>query len=245
MPSKNLTFGNIKSVIKTSFLDWRGKICAVLFLGGCNFRCPYCHNKELVICPQEMENVSFDEVTRIIMKNPDWIDGVVITGGEPTLDPELIPLIEAIRDMDLLVKIDTNGSCPHILESLIERNLIYYIAMDFKAPLEKDVYALCSGINSPPISKIKQSIDLLLQNKVDYEFRVTLCPSLLGEREILAMAHSIKGARRFTLQNFRAHATLDPNFENERSYSKNELNRFRELILPFVQECNVIAPHQP
>ncbi|MGA1824685.1 MAG: anaerobic ribonucleoside-triphosphate reductase activating protein [bacterium] len=236
---------NIKAIINTSFLDWHGYICTVLFLGGCNFRCPYCHNKDLVMWPQKIKNIPFDEVQRIIMKNPGWIDGVVITGGEPTLDAQLIPLITKIREMDLLVKLDTNGSNPDILEGIIKKKLVTYIAMDLKAPLEHNAYSRCIGITPPPLSKIKQSVQLLLQNNVDYEFRVTICPTLLDKQDILSMARTIKGARRFTLQNFRAHNTLDPAFENLTSYSKTELENFKRLIMPYVQECSVISPNTP
>lgn len=233
----------IKSVIKTSFLDWRGKISTVLFLGGCNFRCPYCHNKDLVLYPQNINNIPLNNVINIILHNHGWVDGIVITGGEPTLNPHyLTHLTHTLRKTGLPIKLDTNGSHPAILEYLIENSLIDYVAMDFKAPLRDDAYALCSGIHHPPLPKIKQSIHTLLKHKIDYEFRITVCPTLLSTNDILSMAQSIDGAKKLTLQNFRPHNTLNPSFETIPPYSKTRLNNLRKITLPYVQECTIVAP---
>jgi len=222
---------NIKAVIKTSFLDWPGNISTVLFLGGCNFRCPYCHNKELVLSSHKMKDISFDKVKKILTQHPGWIDGVVISGGEPTLYSRLIPLIKIIRNMGLKVKLDTNGSKPNILRKLIKEKLIDYIAIDFKAPLQKDIYARCIGIDIPILSKIKRSIRLLLREEVEYEFRTTVCPVLLEEKDIYKMAKDIRGAKRFILQNFKANNTLNPRFEKIVPYSEKRIEEMKKIIL--------------
>jgi len=236
---------DIKGFINTSFLDWRGKISSIIFLANCNFRCPYCHNKDLVLCPQKIANIPLNKLEDKLRENADWIDGVVISGGEPTLHPQLKSLIKKIRNLGYKIKLDTNGSKPAVLHELIEEKLIDYIAMDFKAPLAADLYARCSGINMMDmmdmISAIRCSILLLMKEKIEYEFRVTIYPGVLKKEHILAMAKEIKGARKFILQNFRPGLTLDPKLEKLEPCKKDDLNDMKNLIAPFVRECMVIS----
>lgn len=230
----------IKGFLKTSFLDWRGRICPVIFLGGCNFRCPYCHNKELVLWPHELPTISFSQVQSCINSYGDWLDGIVISGGEPCLNPELFNLCESLRKMGLQIKLDTNGSLPKVLAQLIHDGLVDYVAMDFKAPLNEFSYRRCTGAWTE-VEKIGQSLDLLKNTGVDYEFRVTVCPGLLDINDIRAMGERIKGAKRFVLQNFVPHNTLEPSFADIAPYPKERLEQFQEAISFYVQETLIIS----
>ena len=189
-----------------------------------------------------MPDISLKEIEDRLVKNSGWIDGIVISGGEPTLHPQLKSIIGMIRKFGYMIKLDTNGSCPAVLRELINDKLIDYIAMDFKAPLKEQMYSQCIGINSVGIiNKISDSIQLLLKEKIDYEFRVTIYPGILKTEHIVAMAKEIKGAKRFILQNFKSQITLDPKLKDLKPYEKRELEDMRELILPYVKECMVIS----
>jgi pyruvate formate lyase activating enzyme len=163
---------------KMSLVDWKGKVAVVLFLGGCNFRCEYCYNKELVYSPQKFENISMDYILNYIKENSDFIDGIVITGGEPTVNPDLIEILQKLKTMNLPIKLDTNGSNPRILRYLIDNNLIDYVAMDVKAPPEK--YEQVCGCDID-MDDINNSINLIKSSGMKHEFRTTKIDELTEE----------------------------------------------------------------
>lgn len=231
----------IKAFLQTSFLDWRGRICPVIFLGNCNFRCPYCHNKDLVLCPDMLPTTPLSEVLDRISSYEDWLDGIVISGGEPCLNPGLPDFIKKLRKTGLQIKIDTNGSRPKLLSQLIHEGIVDYVAMDFKAPLNEFSYRRCTGIWTD-VETIGQSLDILLKGSVDYEFRVTICPGLLDVEDIKSMAERVQNAKRFVLQNFVAQNTLDPSFAEMTPYSREKLEKMKEAASAYVQECIVISP---
>lgn len=204
-----VSFQGLKGFLETSFADWPGRLCGVLFLGGCNFRCPYCHNPDLVLAPQQMEDLRWETVRERIQELGGWLDGVCVTGGEPTLNPHLPYLLEEIRSMGLLVKLDTNGSRPGVLNVLIRNGLIQAVSMDIKAPLEEGPYGRCSGVDAP-LGEIARSVELLGSCGLEVEFRTTVVPELLGKAEILSIARALPPAGRYTLQAFRPASTLDP-----------------------------------
>lgn len=182
---------------KNTFIDYPGKIASIVFLGGCNMRCYYCHNSQILT--QSANSIDFDEVLEQIKKQKGFIDGVVISGGEPTLHPNLLEIIRAIKELDLLVKLDTNGAEPELLKQLVNDGLVDYVAMDVKAPLGRYADIVGTGID---ITKVEESIKFLKgQTKVDYMFRTTLAPMLV-EDDILLMAQLLKGSKTFQLQQF-------------------------------------------
>lgn len=189
----------IKGFQKTTLLDYPGKVAATVFTGGCNFRCPFCHNAGLVLELQQTETIPDDTVLSYLKKRRGILDGVCVTGGEPLLQPDLIQFLESLREMGYAIKLDTNGSMPERLQALIDRKLIDYVAMDIKNASEQ--YAKTCGVSDAP-EGIDQSIDLLLQGVIDYEFRTTVVREFHSAKEIEQMAKRIEGAKKYFLQGF-------------------------------------------
>ena len=168
----------IKGFLETSFSDWPGKISSVLFLPSCNFRCRYCHNHDLVLRPDKYLNFPWEAILGGLQKRRGWIDGVCLTGGEPSLHSSLLPLIREIKSAKdltlsgepLAIKLDTNGTHPEVLEGLIDEGLIDYVAMDLKAPLRADRYAAITGVplEEEQMERIQASIQILFRGKVGY-----------------------------------------------------------------------------
>ena len=196
----------IGGIQKTSLLDYPGKISAIIFTQGCNFRCPYCHNPELLKTGENASLVSVSSVLDFLKTRIGKLDGVVITGGDPCLHKDLPEFIKAVKQLGFLVKLDTNGSFPGMLENLINENLIDYIAMDIKAPFEK--YSSIAGCDID-IEKIKRSVHLVLESGIDYEFRTTVVKSMLAYDDFEKIGNEIHGAKRYYLQKFVPTKTLD------------------------------------
>ena len=184
---------------KNSFVDYPEKIAAVVFTQGCNMRCGYCHNSMLINDEKKENMISEEEILEFLKKRKNLLDGVVVTGGEPTLQKSLEEFIRKIKALGYPVKLDTNGTNPLILKSLIDKKLVDYVAMDIKAPFIKYNDICCSTIN---IENVKHSIEILLQGKVDYEFRTTLAPEL-DQEDINEMVKMITGAKKYVLQHCR------------------------------------------
>ncbi len=215
-----------------SLIEYPGKICAIIFCQGCNFRCPYCYNRELVLPELFQPLLSEDEILSFLAKRRGKLEAVTITGGEPALQPHLNSFISLLKEMDYLVKVDTNGSMPDVLEEWIQSRLVDYIAMDIKGPLEKYGEITRSGIEP---DKISQSIRILMSSCVDYEFRTTVVQSLLTGDDILKIARLITGAKRYALQRFSASKTLDDSFMDRRSFSDEAFDLLTAEIRPFVK----------
>jgi len=215
----------IKGFISVSLVDWDGKVSSVIFLPGCNMRCPFCYNTKLVLHPNEVPTIPLEEITSYLNKNKDWIDGVVITGGEPTIQEDLPVLCEEIKKLGLSVKVDTNGTNPGMIRKLIDMRLIDYVAMDVKAPLTEEDYSRASGVNMTTLlRRVEETIDTLLMSVVEYEFRTTLVPTLHEAGAIEKICEKIKGCRKYALQNFKADVeTINPNFQNMKPFSKTEI----------------------
>lgn len=228
----------IKAFIKNSLLDWDGKVVCVVYLPGCNFRCPFCHNMDLVLTPENLKNVEFEEVADYIKQNISFIDGICVTGGEPCRHEDLTSFLTKIRTLKVMVKLDTNGSYPERLKEIIGLNLIDYAAMDIKAPLERaDYFKACGIENNEIISKVKKSIAILMTSNIDYEFRTTVVPGLHTKKEILQIAAAIKGAKKFALQNFSNYKTLNPDLERVKPYLSGELEQMSQALGNFVKKC--------
>jgi pyruvate formate lyase activating enzyme len=200
-----------KGWVRTSLIDYPDHIATVLFTGGCNFRCPMCHNADLVLRPGEMETLPQKEIWNFLQRREGLVDGVVITGGEPTLQPDLLPFLQQLKAVNLDVKLDTNGYRPDVLAALLADGLLDYVALDVKAPPDK--YPLLTGLNDMDVTHVEQSIALLKESGVVHEFRTTVVPGLLDEDDIVSIARWIAGAQRYALQQFRPVNTLDPTLE--------------------------------
>ncbi len=228
----------IKGFDQMSLVDWDGMVATTLYTSGCNFRCPYCHNSGLVLFPDQYESIPVDEILDYVREHNDFIDGVVITGGEPCIHSNIGGFIKQLREVGVRVKLDTNGSFPGLLESLIDKELLDYVAMDVKAPLDFDSYSKSAGITDRrTFEKVRDSIDLLMEGRVDYEFRMTVVPALHRSSDLLRVAEQIKGARRFVLQNYVPRDTLDPAFLNETPYDAERLEEFKKMMAPMFDEC--------
>ncbi len=221
---------------KFSLIDYPGKICAIVFTQGCNFRCPYCHNPELVKPSLFGKTILEEEIFSFLEKRKGKLDAVEITGGEPTLQKDLVDFIQRIKEMGYLVKLDTNGSNPEILEIIINHELVDYIAMDIKAPLQK-YKEVTHSVISP--EKIKRSIRMIMNSDIKYEFRTTVVKSQLSREDIINIGKLIEGAELYILQKFILSKTLDPNFLNEKTYSDGELRSLKRKLEKFVCRCLV------
>ncbi len=182
---------------KFSALDYPGKICAIIFTQGCNFRCPYCHNPELVFPDQYQRKISLRSILQFLEKRRGLLDAVTVTGGEPTIHADLPDLLFRIKELGYLVKLDTNGSNPSLLQKIIQANSVDYIAMDIKAPLDKYQEVTIFPVS---VQAIQNSIDLLLNSGVACEFRTTVDWSLLNEDDLFQIAKTIQGADQLYLQ---------------------------------------------
>jgi pyruvate formate lyase activating enzyme len=230
-----------KGFQSVSLLDYPGKIAAIVFTGGCNFRCPFCHNRDLVL-NRELKSIEEDEILNYLMEKKAWLDGLVVSGGEPTVQAGLPRFLEKVKNLGYFVKIDTNGSNPGMLEELIERKLVDYIAMDVKAPLRSDAYLKAIGIEDERVLKnVERSIDLLLNsNGIDYEFRTTFVPKILREEDILPIAERIKGAKKYFIQQFRpADSLIDPSFAEVKPLPLDRLEKLRDEIAGYFKICKV------
>ena len=220
---------------KVSLIDYPGKISAIVFTQGCNFRCPFCHNPELVD-PERFEGLIPEaEILSFLEKRRGRLDAVVITGGEPTLQPELIPFVIHLKAMGYLIKLDTNGARPEVLEDMLGRGLLDYVAMDIKAPMERYDEVTKTKTDT---KRILRSISLIMGSGVDYEFRTTAVKSLLEPLELEAIGRLIPGARRFVLQKFVPTKTLDRNYLHEPTYSDGELKAVVEQLAAVVEKAS-------
>jgi pyruvate formate lyase activating enzyme len=220
--------------IKTSLLDWDGHVVSTIYLPGCNFRCPFCHNRDAVLDPEGFDEIPFSEVEEYIRSNLEFIDGVVVSGGEPTLHSDLPDLIRRLKKIGTKVKLDTNGTNPDMLKDLIDSDLIDYVAMDLKAPLNEK-YDDLSGV-SVDLDKIKRSIEILESSGVEHEFRTTVVPILLTAQDVEAIAAYIGGTRKFALQQFRGDNTIDPNLKLAKPFSKAAVRAMAENAKQYVRK---------
>jgi pyruvate formate lyase activating enzyme len=223
---------NIGGWQKVSLIDYPGKICSILFTQGCNFRCPYCHNPELVEPALFGESLSGAEIFAFLEKRKGKIDAVSITGGEPTLQTDLAAYIQPMKEMGYLVKLDTNGSRPDVLERLMKEKLLDYIAMDVKAPLNR--YPDIARCHVDP-GKIQESIKMIMGSDTAYEFRTTVVKCLLTVADLHKIAALIKGAHLYVLQKFVSSKCLEEKFISETTYSDEDFEALKEDLQHDVQ----------
>lgn len=221
---------------KFTLIDYPGKIASVVYTIGCNFRCPYCHNPELVDETVE-KRFTEEEVINFLKHRKGFIDGLVITGGEPTMHQEdLLTFMKKIKDLGFLVKLDSNGTNPKVLKKAIETKVVDYIAMDIKSPLYKYSQAVSRPVD---VKAIRESIDLLMSSPVEYEFRTTVVKTLLPSEDLEEIGKEIKGAKKYYLQKFVSTKILNPQFRKKTSYSPEEFKEFQKILNNYVQYCGI------
>jgi len=229
----------IAGLQKLTLIDYPEKLACTVFLAGCNFRCPWCYNPELVL-PEKIKDNS--QITKkdffdFLKYRINLLDGVVICGGEPTLNDDLPTFCKEIKKMGYLVKLDTNGSNSEMISNLVDEKLIDYIAMDIKAPKEKYKEATGAKID---IKQIQKSIDILKKGGVNYEFRTTMIPKLLSKKDIVKIVRWIGPAKKYCLQNFQEERdTVNPEFKGINPCLREYLSDIQKIISPYFEICEV------
>ena len=225
-----------KGIQKTTLMDFPGRISSVLFTAGCNFRCPFCHNGILIDQHAELPDIPADEILAFLNSRKKWLNGVVISGGEPTLWGGLIDFSKAVKDIGLLVKWDTNGTNPEMLEKGLGSDVVDFIAMDIKA--SPAFYEKASGA-SVSIDIIARSINIIKETSPEYEFRTTIVPGIHDTESLKEMAEFVGGGKRFCLQQFFPRGTLDSSFSDIVPYSRDRMERFRKDMSNYFDLCEL------
>jgi pyruvate formate lyase activating enzyme len=227
----------IKGLTKTSLVDWDGKIASVIFLPFCNFKCGFCHSSDLVKNIEGLSNIPEEDIFEFLEKKKGWVDGIVITGGEPTLHGnDLKNFLKKVKTLGFLIKLDTNGTNPDFLEELIKEGLVDYVAMDIKTSKENYKKATNTKLD---LNKIDKSIKILLKGDIDYEFRTTAVPGIVFEKDIKKIGEWIVGAKLYALQQFRNIDVADKKFEKVKPYSREKIEEFAKLIKNKVKKVRV------
>ena len=227
----------IGGLAKNSLIDFPGKLSSVLFFSGCNFNCPYCHNPELAQgCSPHAGVPNFAEICSFLESRRNFLDGVVISGGEPTLQFELFDVCRQIKQLGYAVKLDTNGSRPKVLKRLIDQGLVDYIAMDLKTdPLLYRAYIQRDCDPDPIFSSTR----IIMQSGIDYEFRTTCVKPIVTRQTIENICRQIQNAQLYVLQHFRNHEVLHPEFfrDCEYEYCDDDLVQLKAIADQWVQKC--------
>jgi len=214
---------------KITLIDYPGKIAATVFTVGCSFRCPFCHNPELVLNSQFTTNRTMEkEFFKFLQKRKGKIEGVCITGGEPTIQTDIVDFIKKIKKLGFLVKLDTNGTRPDVLKKLLDLKLLDFIAMDIKNQLRK--YDQTVGMEKVDKDRIKLSVDLIRNSRIPYEFRTTVVPGLHKEKDFLEIGKWLNGADRYYLQKYREDRILDLNLKKKTQGKKIDLKKIKKSI---------------
>lgn len=222
-----------------SLIDYPGKISCVLFLSGCNFECPYCHNPQLAgEAGRQSEAIAVGDVLEFLVQRRGWLEGVVISGGEPTLHPDLPDLCRRIRDLGYPVKLDTNGSRPQMIQALVRAGLLDYLAMDIKTEPERYAESVTSACDC---TALLASIQIIMDSGLDYEFRTTCVRPLVTADTVRRIARLISGGRHYALQPFRSCRMLRADYFRgvEPAYSPEEMEHLRRIAEPWVGRCSV------
>jgi pyruvate formate lyase activating enzyme len=227
----------IAGFIKTTLLDWDGKVACTVYLAGCNFRCPYCHNGEIVINAESVDSVDENYILGYIEDNSDFIDGVVVSGGEPLMNSDLGSFLKKIKALGVMVKLDTNGAFPERLDDLIGAGLIDMVAMDVKSSLNER-YDAAAGVGTD-IESIRKSIDIIINSGVDHEFRTTAVPVYVKEDDIRNICGNIKGSKRYRIHQFRNKTTMDDTLSVLDPYPESRIIEMAEIAKEYVKDVKI------
>lgn len=228
-----MEFGGLE---KFTLIDYPGKVACMVYTIGCNFRCPYCHNPELV--DETVENtMSEGYILHFLSQRIGILDGIVITGGEPTMHGQkLLDFILKVKNLGFKVKLDSNGTDPEFLARVIDNNLVDYIAMDIKSPLSKYSQTVARAVN---INSIRKSIEILIGSGIDYEFRTTVVKSLINIEDFEEIGKEIKGAKKYFLQKFIPTKILNPQFRKKVSFDDDEMREIQKKMSKYVETCSI------
>jgi pyruvate formate lyase activating enzyme len=224
---------NFSAIQKTSLIDYPNRIASVLFTSGCNLRCPYCHNWRVVLDPKP-PFLQEETALKILESRKQYVDAVVITGGEPTMHKDLPMFLRKLKEKGFAVKLDTNGFYPKVLEESLP--YVDYVALDVKTSLDKYV-----RLGTKDVTPLLRTIEILRTRKVEYEFRTTVVPGFVDEEDIAAIGEIVKNTRNFALQQFNPEDTLDKTFETVKPYSVNTVTGFSEILQKYVSEITIRA----
>ncbi|QGU00825.1 Ribonucleotide reductase of class III (anaerobic), activating protein [Candidatus Syntrophocurvum alkaliphilum] len=228
-------------MVKQSLVDYPGKVAATLFTRGCNLRCPFCHNEHLLIKSERYEAIELAYILEFLNERKGFLDGVVITGGEPTLNSQLYNAIIEIKKIGYPVKLDTNGTNSILLEQLLNDNLIDYIAMDIKAPIIYEKYIkACNSLTKKDFFNIRTSISILKKQNIEVEFKTTVVPEIHSPEDIVEIAKYIHGSKNYSLQQFNPQYTLDPRLNKLVPYSKKEMQEIANKCLAYIENVRVV-----
>ena len=230
-PPCNVPVGGIQ---KLSLVDFPGHVAAALFTAGCNMRCGYCHNPELVLPERLASSIPIDDIMQFLQSRVGRLDGVVVSGGEPTIHDDLPELIRRIKALGYDVKLDSNGTRPEMIRQLIDDKLINFVAMDIKGPLEKYQTIAARPID---LDAVQETIALLISSGIGHEFRTTIVREQLEPSDFHKVGEMVRGAKRFALQHFRPGSTLAPQFEQASTFSESEFQKTKTIMEGYVDEC--------
>lgn len=219
-----------------SLIDYPGILCCIVFTQGCNFRCPYCHNPELILPEKFSPEIDINSFFEFLEKRKRYLKGVSITGGEPTIHSDLPIFIEKIKTLGYLVKLDTNGTNPEMIKTLLTDNLVDYIAMDVKGPMEKYEKIVNAKVE---IEKILKSIEIIKNSSIHYEFKTTVVKSQLLPQDFEKIGELIKGAKNYYIQKFVPSKCIDSSFLKEENYSDQQLEEIKKKMLNYVENCQI------
>lgn len=225
----------IKGLQKLTLLDYPGKTACTIFTGSCNFRCPFCHNSELVLAPSDVESIPIDEVFAFLEKRRTLLDGVCITGGEPTLQSDLIEFIGKIKSFGYAIKLDTNGYEPEKLKEIIDSGMVDYIAMDIKSSPRN--YARASGIEGLDFSRIERSVKLIAASGIEHEFRTTVVHPLHSKQDFIEIGRWLKGEERYFLQQFVDSGSVL--CEGMSAASEEDMHEFLNAVREFIPNAQL------
>jgi len=226
----------IKGLEKFAPKDFPGFIASTVFLPGCNFRCPYCHNSDLVLRPETYATIPMDFFLAYLDSRKGWLEGVCVSGGEPLLEPGLEELLSVIKERDLLVKLDTNGSFPDRLQELIQAKLVDWIAMDIKAPPERYQEVTRSAVKA---EDIERSSELIRASGLNYLFRTTVVPGLVGADDIMKISLGLSGSKNFQIQQFSPPNAMDEAYRLVKPFGREEVHHMAELARPYFAEIRI------
>ncbi len=237
----------IKGFLPSTFIDYPGKVAAVIWTPGCNLRCPICYNIDLVLNKPGLPCYPEERIIAHLKKERDFLDGLVITGGEPTLQSDLLQFVKKIKTAGFLVKLDTNGTNPMALRELLKEKLLDFVALDIKGPPDAEKFSFLTGISPQAFSKILSSVitcvDLLLDSGVEYEIRTTVAPNSLQEDDFVEISRLLKSRTerslfpgRYVIQNFFSAPTLNPEFATRKPWEKERLCNLQKKLQPYFRE---------
>ncbi len=227
---------NIKGFQGTSLLDFPGRIASLVYFGGCNLRCPFCHNPSLVLDPEQYPDYPLTALLEELQERRSFIDGVVVSGGEPTIAKGLLPLLREVKGLGLEVKLDTNGLAPAVLEQAFAEGLLDYVALDLKTAIER-----YGELHTGPVdtTALRKTIRLLLDGCVDYEIRTTCVPGLVEAADLSIMGQAIRGARSWVLQQFVASHAMDESLHALSPHSPEQIRSFAEIAGPYAEQVSI------